>query len=310
MNNHLLPYPYNQTTSSPVISCGKLGQFLYETHLRLRQRQPQPPPAGLIRVVCISDTHNSTPEVPNGDLLIHAGDLTKQGTFAELQAQINWLASLPHPCKVVIAGNHDLVLDPDFCRRFPSRLSQDDSKPSLLDSLDWMDIIYLQDRSVTLTFPHGRRLNVYGSPRTPEFGIWAFQYPPIRDTWTGRIPDDTDILVLHGPPSLYCDVERKGDGYLLRELRRVKPQLSVFGHVHDGYGVNRLVHDRVQSAQDEISLHRSGLYAIFRMSFWMTVAWVRMLLGLPQPPETILVNAAIAPGAKIRDQKMPVVLEM
>ncbi|KAL2366937.1 hypothetical protein RJZ56_000024 [Blastomyces dermatitidis] len=221
MNSHLLPYPYNQTTTPPVISCGTL------------------------------------------------------------------------------ADNHDLVLDPDFARRFPSRLSPAHSKQSLLDSLDWMHIIYLQDRSITLTFPHGRKLNVYGSPHTPEFGVWAFQYPPIGDVWTGRIPDDADVVVLHGPPLLYCDVERTGDGYLLRELRRVKPQLSVFGHIHDGYGVDRLVHDRVQNARDEIYLHRSGLSAIFRMSFWMTVAWVRMLLGLPQPLETILINAAIAPGANI-----------
>ncbi|OJD23953.1 hypothetical protein ACJ73_04693 [Blastomyces percursus] len=163
--------PYNQTTTSPVIACRTLGKFLYETHLRSRQPQPRLSVAGPIRVVRISDTRNSTLEVPNGDLLVHADDLTQQGTFVQLQAQINWLASLPHRYKVVIAGNRALVLDPDFTRRFPYRLSPDHSKQSLLDSLDWMVIIYLQDRSVTLTFPHGRKLNVYGSPHTPEFGL-------------------------------------------------------------------------------------------------------------------------------------------
>ena len=63
---------------------------------------------------------------------------------------------------------------------------------------------------------------------TPEFGLWAFQYPSIRDVWTGQIPDDTDVLVVHGPPALYGDgdgekgpdgkIKVKGDGYLLREI--------------------------------------------------------------------------------------------
>lgn len=77
---------------------------------------------------------------------------------------------------------------------------------------------------------------------TPEFGLWAFQYPSIRDVWTGCIPDDTDILVVHGPPALYgdCDGEKgpdgkikvKGDGYLLREIQRVMPKMVVCGHIH------------------------------------------------------------------------------
>ncbi|KAG9632525.1 hypothetical protein KCU69_g20257, partial [Aureobasidium melanogenum] len=61
-----------------------------------------------IRVVCLSDTHCQIPaSVPDGDLLIHAGDLTQAGTPKELQAQLDWLNSLPHTHKVVIAGNHD-----------------------------------------------------------------------------------------------------------------------------------------------------------------------------------------------------------
>lgn len=82
---------------------------------------------------------------------------------------------------------------------------------------------------------------------TPEFGLWAFQYLSIRDVWTGRIPDDTDILVVHGPPALYgdCDGEKgpdgkikvKGDGYLLREIQRVIPKMVVCGHIHGAFGV-------------------------------------------------------------------------
>jgi predicted phosphohydrolase len=56
--------------------------------------------------------HNSTPPVPNGDVLIHAGDLTENSTLSELQAHIDWLSPLPHTHKVVITGNHDTYLDP------------------------------------------------------------------------------------------------------------------------------------------------------------------------------------------------------
>lgn len=36
------------------------------------------------RFVLISDTHKCTPALPPGDVLIHAGDLTNQGSFSEV----------------------------------------------------------------------------------------------------------------------------------------------------------------------------------------------------------------------------------
>jgi predicted phosphodiesterase len=38
----------------------------------------------MTRFVCISDTHNATIKLPKGDVLIHAGDLTNQGSFSEV----------------------------------------------------------------------------------------------------------------------------------------------------------------------------------------------------------------------------------
>ncbi|EFR03125.1 hypothetical protein MGYG_09114 [Nannizzia gypsea CBS 118893] len=285
-----------------------LADVLYCVHLCCRQ-PPVAPPVNTkpIQIVCISDTHNSTREVSPGDLLIHAGDLTQHGSFEELHGQFQWLSALPHPHKIVVAGNHDLLLDPDFVKRHPTRIPKDSG--SSIFSLDSYDVDYLQDRFVTLRFSNGRRLNVYGSPQTPEFGIWAFQYPAIRDVWTRRIPDKTDVVVVHGPPVLHYDTGKKGDGYILRELRRVRPQLVVFGHVHDGYGQDYLFHDGVQSAWEDAILRRSGVLAIFRTSFWMIVACIRVLLGLSQPNPTRLVNAAIAPGENRKTEKDPIILE-
>lgn len=69
-----------------------------------RQRRP-------IRVACLSDTHSQRCDVPDGELLIHAGDLSINGSAAEIQETIDWLRSLPHEHKVVIAGNSDLFFD-------------------------------------------------------------------------------------------------------------------------------------------------------------------------------------------------------
>ena len=48
-------------------------------------------------------------------------------------------------------------------------------------NLNWGDVIYLQKSSVTLSFPSGRSLKIYGSPLTPQYGIFAFQHPPSED---------------------------------------------------------------------------------------------------------------------------------
>lgn len=71
-------------------------------------------PSKPIRIVCISDTHDLRPELPDGDVLLHAGDLTSQGTFDQLQTQLNWLNKQTHRYKVVIAGNRCLDLDPSI----------------------------------------------------------------------------------------------------------------------------------------------------------------------------------------------------
>jgi predicted phosphohydrolase len=63
----------------------------------------------LTRFVCLSDTHSkhSKIEVPDGDVLIHAGDFCHFGTPEESRDFLNWYSSLPHPHKLLIRGNHD-----------------------------------------------------------------------------------------------------------------------------------------------------------------------------------------------------------
>lgn len=137
-----------------------LVSLIYFVLLSLRGPPFKPPRhKPQVRVVCISDTHTNTTAVPNGDVLIHAGDMTNAGTVQEIQAQIDWIDSLPHREKIIIAGNHDYYFDPK------SRMPEDKGK-----KLNFRSLHYLEDKSVTLKFKGGRKLTFYGAPHIPHIG--------------------------------------------------------------------------------------------------------------------------------------------
>jgi len=148
-----------------------------------------------------------------------------------------WLGNLPHPHKVVIAGNHDITLDEEYSTR--KGLNNHISDIQGLFS----NAIYLQDSEVTIL-----GLRIYGSPWQPFFCDWAFNVDrgdPIKVYWD-KIPEGIDILVTHGPPlghggyvSPQNDV---GCEELIKVIDRVKPPVSIFGHIHEGYGVTRNEH--------------------------------------------------------------------
>ncbi|KAL9604392.1 MAG: hypothetical protein Q9219_000580 [cf. Caloplaca sp. 3 TL-2023] len=217
-----------------------------------------------IRLVCISDTHAKKATVPEGDVLIHAGDLANQGTAVEIQDQIDWLDSLPHPYKIMIAGNHDSFFDPR------SRNASD-----LHASINFHDVKYLQHSSVTLTFPGtDRHLTFYGAPQIPACGgdDFAFQYPREQDAWSGTIPRSTDVLITHTPPRYHLDLPHSmGCKYLLQEMWRLRPKVHVFGHVHAGYGRENAFWDEGQKAYERVC---SRKVAGFLRDFIDPVAWL------------------------------------
>ena len=135
-----------------------------------------------VSVVCIADTHNSQSVLPRGDVLVHAGDLTQSGSLKELQSTLAWLSAQPRSVKVVIAGNHDLLLD-------ASRDDKDDGSGQTAaarrEMLDWGDIISLENAETAAVCVNGRHLRIYGSPFSPCHGNWTFQYPRSKDVWEG-----------------------------------------------------------------------------------------------------------------------------
>ncbi|KAG0646940.1 putative rhamnogalacturonate lyase C [Hyphodiscus hymeniophilus] len=223
------------------------------------------------RFVCILDTHNASPggafQLPKGDVLIHAGDMTNQGSFKELQKTVNWIEESDFECKIVIAGtfnldvvdqnlknagNHDITLDTDFYAQFGlyfhNQEPQDSKKcQELLERSH--SILWLKHESGTikLASPTGPRTSfkLFGSPFSPAKGMWAFGYDPdeASQIWN-KIPLDTDIVVTHTPAKYHCDEtkERRAAGCTaLREtLWRVRPRLAICGHIHEGRDVERV----------------------------------------------------------------------
>jgi predicted phosphodiesterase len=263
--------------------------------------RPLPPPKPIINpvtVVCVSDTHNAQFELPGGDLLIHAGDLAQSGSFQELQLAINWLRSQPHRHKIVIAGNHDLLLDATLDSGPPRGR---DVPPRRREELDWGDIIHLQDSAVTLTCSNGRQLRLYGSPKSAKHGNWAFQSPRSQNVWKDVVPDDTDILITHGPPRAHLDLNL-GCHHLLQELWRVRPSLHVFGHVHEGHGHEWLYYDGLQSAFEGV-VTRGGLLNMLRvMKEALLWCWTPM-----KQPKTLLVNPSMVGGLRDNQRRRPIV---
>lgn len=190
-----------------------------------------------VRMVCISDTHgdHARVELPPGDVLIHAGDITAHGSQDDLQSFLDWFSAQPYRYRLFIAGNHDTALETN-----PAQTLQMAAAAG---------VTYLNDSGITID-----GVRFWGSPITPRFHDWAFMRDPgpdIERHWD-LIPADTDVLVTHGPPLGVLDVversateqEHTGCRSLGERVTQLQPRYHVFGHIHEGFG--RVVRGQVQ----------------------------------------------------------------
>ena len=208
--------------------------------------------ANSIRFVCISDTHSYESKLegkmPDGDVLIHAGDFTGAGDVDEVVAFNEFLGSLKDKYKhiLVIAGNHEVSFDGIrhglsgaaaklYFWKSPFKYTPEAS--NMKDLLT--NCTYLEDSSIEL---YG--IKIYGSPWQPPHFNLAFNLPrgdPLLQKWNS-IPKDTDILITHGPPLGYGDFIARGNHVGCAELLstiqdRVKPKYHICGHIHESYGI-------------------------------------------------------------------------
>jgi Icc-related predicted phosphoesterase len=181
-----------------------------------------------MKLCCISDTHNQLDQVvlPEADLLVIAGDLTMRGTekeYIKFNEDLGRVKSKYKYGALVINGNHDFLSETDFPKT-----------QRLLTNVDH----YLQDGGTTIN-----GIKAYGSPATPFFHAWAHNYHRGKDiaaVWT-KIPNDVNLLVIHGPPYGILDEvprgvfgsENVGCQDLLNRIQGLKElKVVVFGHIH------------------------------------------------------------------------------
>jgi predicted phosphodiesterase len=200
-----------------------------------------------MRITTISDTHTRhglipTEHLSGGDLLLHAGDIMNSGyNPQDIHSFLNWFSTQPYTHKVFIAGNHDRMFqdDPNFIKDLISHSYKD-------------SVIYLEDSEVVIygdgpngDYPEGN-IRIYGLPHTPEFYNWAFNVPRNSHKMQeimNTIPENTDILVTHGPPYGILDTisprsyQALGCEILRDRVKQVRPKIHVFGHIHGGRGI-------------------------------------------------------------------------
>lgn len=179
------------------------------------------------KLVILSDTHNqlNKVQVPDGDILIHCGDATMMGTLQEFSKFNYHLGQLPHKVKIFVNGNHDWLAQHNLSL----------ARATLTNAQILMDEAVVIDD-----------LKIYGSSWQPEFGHWAFglkRGKALADKWA-LIPDDTQILITHGPPYGILDQtpreEFVGCMDLLERIGKLKAlKIWCGGHIHNSRGIEQ-----------------------------------------------------------------------
>ena len=188
-------------------------------------------------LTCISDTHGQHRQLAMSkypaDTLVFAGDWTrgKDLGLSETADFLQWFSEQPYKHLVCIAGNHEIQVE-----------ANTESLSELL--LMYPNITYLNNSEVTLD-----GIKFWGSPYSNEFCNWAFMDNDLAlaKIWN-EIPDDTDVLITHGPAYGSGDLVKRAYGrdphVGSKSLTKRKQELAgtlkahISGHIHEGYSIN------------------------------------------------------------------------
>ena len=187
-----------------------------------------------MKIMFLSDTHGRHLEItelygelPYVDIIVHSGDCTRYGEFEETDLFMNWFSKQNAKHKVLVAGNHDFVLQQ-------------------MDRRNWLlannyGVTYLEDSFINID-----GIGIYGSPWSPVFGMWAFmkqRNDELDEVWQ-KVPTDgsVDLLVTHSPRYGRFDVSVRGNynvgcEMLANRINDIHPKVHVFGHIHECGGM-------------------------------------------------------------------------
>jgi len=290
-----------------------------------------------VKFLIISDTHEydftsvTSPSkhgfrgdaIPQCDVVLHCGDLTHDGKLFSHGIVMKQLATIDAELKLVIAGNHDVSLDRDEWVRLGGAPVMHDAAVGVWtgDVAKAAGIEYLEEGTHTFTLKSGATFTVYASPWTPKFGESAFQYKSNEDrfnlvsppgfpnvsTSSSRVPRDTkvDIMMTHGPPKYILDSTEEGPRgvnagceHLLRAVCRARPRLHCFGHVHTGWGAEKVTWDtsvQMKAGKEDACWQTSDKARVFALQNSIRNKGHAPVdtKGMVQGEQTLFVNAAI-----------------
>ena len=282
------------------------------------------------RFLVISDTHNFEFEddsanpvplslpLPKADVVLHCGDLTHCGGVSSYKKALRVLGTIDAELKLVIAGNHDLDLDEQY---WNTHLEEDDEPEDHSRALEVMNgqfaveagVTYLEEGTYTFTLKNGANFTIYASPYTPACGDWAFAYDHGQDRFNELhqvadgsksiakhpIPEfpNIDVVMTHGPPQGILDICPQGNvgcRNLLQAVRRARPRMHCFGHIHEGNGVKSVDWRFEESETSNLSneeQRKSPDHNIFSNTYPDPTHF-----PLVRGQQTLMVNAAIMNG--------------
>lgn len=178
----------------------------------------------MTKIVAISDSHGHhwDLDIPECDILVCAGDISRgHSSVSQLQDFNNWIDTVNCKHKILVPGNHDRVFE---------------NKPEKARDL-MTNCTLLMDEEIVID-----NIKFYGSPWQPFFFNWAFNLPrgeKLAEKWA-MIPNDTDVLITHGPPYGVLDQNDIGEHCgcvdLLNRIDVVRPKINIFGHIHEDFG--------------------------------------------------------------------------
>lgn len=198
-----------------------------------------------MRILHLSDIHQFHESLPNlyqfgCDVICITGDVTNfwspELNHHEWYSFLEWIANYSKDIPVIfIGGNHESYL---------SKYREDAIK-----QLEARNIIYLENSSVTL-----QGVTFWGSPITPTFGNWYFMCDSsIIQYYWNMIPENTDILLTHGPPYGVLDIVNTSEGLQSKGCKFLQQTISklpnlkahLFGHIHSNpviinHGIKRI----------------------------------------------------------------------
>lgn len=229
--------------------------------------------------------------------------------------------------KIVIPGNHDLSLDSKYYygplgerhrhRRGDNPSETPESIRAMYTSPEAVEsgIVYLEEGIRTFNLRGGQKFTVYASAYTPEFCGWAFPYERDVDRFNPPHPGASsaegavsvpgfpgvDVMLTHGPPLGVLDAvrggtERVGCEWLMKAVRRARPRLHVFGHIHEGYGAQRVRWGMDEREGDVVEDIRADLESVLedRGAFYdMSSSGEAASRPLGFGDETLFVNASV-----------------